>query len=814
MEPLIRVPHFARLDEYAGLWAMEPTRFAAFCDMARRIDFAAHMRAEPPKLRSAIEKVPTASGKTLALVRLQGMLMKQVSSLSEATSTIQARRDIRLAAADSEVGGILLLIDSPGGSVAGTDDLAAEVRTARKSKPVWAHIDDLGASAAYWVASQAEKIFANSPTALVGSIGTISTLYDLSAAAEKEGVKVHVFATGPLKGTGVEGSPVTDEQIAYYQQIINDTQTTFDEAVSRGRRLNSKQLEAVRSGGVFLSSDAMDRKLIDGIQPLSNTIDQLVRSVKQSSRSVSVGGTLPPSLHSRSCPTMNFEQWLTAKGFDAATLGDSQRAVLTDAFLRETAPAPVAAAPVAAVPSPVPVADADSTIKAERTRVKEIEQICEPSQYFSTAREAVLTLRSEAIAGGMSVDELKSRMLTIVRASRFNAPMVTTPRPVSASDDVLEAAVCQSLRLPGIEKQFSAQTLEIAHKGFRGMGLQQLLMTVASANGYHSRAGERINSGNLRDILSYAFPDRRSEGTSSLSLSGILSNVATKELLAGYMEQDQTWREVAVIKSVPDFKQMTSYRLLDNMEYEELGPSGEIRHGKVDSESYTRQAKTYAKMFSLSRTTIINDDLGALDDLRSRIGRGAAQKFNNVFWTAFLYDHATFYTSARTNYITGSTTNLGTDGVGLGLGIKAFRQMKSPSTEGETNGKRLGGNPSILVVPPELEGAAQLLYVSTNLATASAVLAANVYINKYRPVVCSWLSDSNFTGYSTTAWYLFRDSREMAPMTVSFLGGVEAPTVESSDADFDTLGIQLRGYHDFGCDQAEYLSGIKSKGAA
>ena len=74
------------------------------------------------------------------------------------------------------------------------------------------------------------------------------------------------------------------------------------------------------------------------------------------------------------------------------------------------------------------------------------------------------------------------------------------------------------------------------------------------------------------------------------------------------------------------------------------------------------------------------------------------------------------------------------------------------------------------------------------------------------------LSDSAYTGNSSTAWYLFGD--DMKPMAVSFLNGQQAPTVESTDADFSTLGILWRGYHDFGCDKSEYLSGVKSKGAA
>ena len=136
--------------------------------------------------------------------------------------------------------------------------------------------------------------------------------------------------------------------------------------------------------------------------------------------------------------------------------------------------------------------------------------------------------------------------------------------------------------------------------------------------------------------------------------------------------------------------------------------------------------------------------------------------------------------------------------------------MRSPSADGS---KKLNARPEILLVPPELESIAETLYRNTNLGQV-ANSSANIYANKYRPVVCAWLSDSAFTGYSTTAWYLFQNPAVMAPMCVSFLNGSQTPTVESADADFDQLGVQFRGYHDFGCDQAEYLAGIKSKGAA
>jgi phage major head subunit gpT-like protein len=325
--------------------------------------------------------------------------------------------------------------------------------------------------------------------------------------------------------------------------------------------------------------------------------------------------------------------------------------------------------------------------------------------------------------------------------------------------------------------------------------------------------GMKITTGNIREVLGYCCPDGRNvqAAFSTVSLPGILSNVANKELLDGYMEEDAVWREIAQIKTVSDFKTVTSYRMLDNMEYEKLGPGGKIKHGSVGEESFTRSVDTYAKLFSLTRIDIINDDLSAFDDLRNRIGRGGAVKLNDLFWTTFLGNLATIFTSGRTNYISGATTDLGTDGVGLGLGQKAWRQRTSPSADGS---KRLSGTAKFLLVPPELETIADALYVARNLNSVK-VSDTNTFANKYQPIVANQLSDSSITGYSTTAWYLLGDKSQGTPVVVSFLNGQETPTVESADADFNTLGIQFRGYHDFGCDLGDgYMNALMSKGAA
>lgn len=254
----------------AYLWAICPE---CLPDLMRRMAAPTPhvaMRQPPPTLRME----PGRNGKSVAVIDIASVMTK-AGSWWGGPGTAQIRQDIRRAAADPNVSGIMLAIDSPGGTVAGTADLAADVREARRSKPVYAQIEDLGASAAYWVASQASAVFANDPTALVGSIGTLLTVYDMSEAAKREGVEAVVFATGELKGTGLPGAPVTEAQRQYLQGVVNATQTYFDAAVKNGRGLSAAELAAVRTGGVFPAATALDLKLIDGIQPAGRTLKAL-----------------------------------------------------------------------------------------------------------------------------------------------------------------------------------------------------------------------------------------------------------------------------------------------------------------------------------------------------------------------------------------------------------------------------------------------------------------------------------------------------------------------------------------------------------
>jgi len=370
-----------------------------------------------------------------------------------------------------------------------------------------------------------------------------------------------------------------------------------------------------------------------------------------------------------------------------------------------------------------------------------------------------------------------------------------------ATPSVLEAAAMMAGGVNADEcvKSYGAPTVEAAQKQFRyGLGLQQMIMLAAWANGFATRTFREDPRGALKAAFSTS------------SLAGILSNVANKFLLAGFTATEQTWRKISRIRACSDFKTLTSYRLNGSFNYDEVGAGGELKHADLSEESYTNQAKTYGKIVGITRQDIINDDLGALTSVPQKLGRGAGLKFNTVFWTAFL-NNLSFFTAARGNYITTVATALSLDGLTSIVGT--FKKIK------DAKGNYTGLDPAIMLVPSDIEGTANGLFMSeltlaigtpTGNATAKYP-ATNIHRGKYEVASSRYLSDSSISGYSAIAWYLLANPQDAAAMEVLFLNGREQPTVEQADADFDTLGIQMRGYHDFGCALAEWQAGVMAK---
>lgn len=520
---------------------------------------------------------------------------------------------------------------------------------------------------------------------------------------------------------------------------------------------------------------------------------------------------------------MKFDEWLKAMGLDPSELRDDQTLLLRAKYDAEATGAVEAAQKksgkieASGTPPPIdpPKFDLDGVILAHESHIAVIEAAAEEyrdkvptadhAKLCAVARKAAIEAKGVALKEQWAPPRLEAEY--IKAAAMFQADLMVAERPKgpavhSSSRDVgmpaLEAAFCRSAGVRELEKQFTPEVLE-ASEEMKALGLQELLLICAGQNGYSGRMA--VNDGNLREVLTAAF--------STHTITTLLTQTGSKILLEGFNAVPQTWRRVAAVTPVSDFKTVTSYRLTTDLEYEEVGPAGLIPHGTAGQESYTKQAKTYAKMLSLTRQDIINDDLGAFNDLRNRFGIGASVALNKRFWTVWLAaaNAGTFWTAARGNYQTGAATALAE--AGLNTAVKLFRDAAGP------DGNQIGIEPDLILIPSDLEATGRKLYASQEMRDTTATTkypTTNIYYNKFDPVVVPQLSNNAYTGYSAKAWWLACDPAVLASAVVCFLNGVQTPTIESTDADFNTLGIQFRGYHDFGVAMTEYRASVHSAG--
>ena len=437
------------------------------------------------------------------------------------------------------------------------------------------------------------------------------------------------------------------------------------------------------------------------------------------------------------------------------------------------------------------VDDIRAQAATETERIESLRRICDGRHP---------DIEAKAIRNGWDSQRTE---LEVLRAARPSAPAVHVPDS-TVTGSVLEAACLLTAGLSEPEKQFQPQTLDVAARRFRGgIGLQELLLEAAWANGYTGR-----NFRDSRSVLRFAFGHDVQAAYSTVDVSGILSNVANKFLLDGFFSVERTWRNICAVRNVSDFKTVTSYRLVGKDQYELVAPGGELKHGTLGEETYSNKADTYGLVLSIDRRDIINDDLGAITTVPRKLGRGSGLKINDVFWTTFLAN-STFFKAANNNYVTGADTALTIDGL-TKAEVTFMDQVDS-------DGKPVGMMPALLLVPTALSAIGSQLFKSLELrdTTANAKFpVANPHQGKFRVEVSRYLANAQYTGNSAKAWYLLADPNDLPVIEVAFLNGQEAPTIETADADFNVLGVQMRGYHDFGCALQDPRGGLKSKGEA
>lgn len=264
--------------KHMGYWLIEPGYMLSCISAIKSGVFTAKSHA------SGVGRAATKSGTNggqdsgfiatpggTAIVPIVGPMMKADSKFG-GTNTVRTRQAIRAAVNDRTIERMLLYIDSPGGTVAGTDDLADDVAKAGKEKPVRAFIEDVGASAAYWVASQAQSITATK-TSMIGSIGVIGVIEDTSGKAAMEGIRVHVLAVPAAKGAFADGAPVSEGELEEARNMVAALADHFIREVAKGRKITLAKANLLGDGKVHLAKEALSMGYIDSIATIDETLN-------------------------------------------------------------------------------------------------------------------------------------------------------------------------------------------------------------------------------------------------------------------------------------------------------------------------------------------------------------------------------------------------------------------------------------------------------------------------------------------------------------------------------------------------------------
>lgn len=492
---------------------------------------------------------------------------------------------------------------------------------------------------------------------------------------------------------------------------------------------------------------------------------------------------------------MNFEQWLQAHGYDAASLTAEKKTELEAKFKAQ---------PVKQDEEPSSL----GKIKAAMIRRDTIDATAgNLAARYDLGAASVDKL--EALAKSCKEDEsltaaeaeakMKDLVLAELRDSRRGPAVHVKSGSDGADPAVLTAAMLLNLGVSGEalakDRDLGERVVDAAWKR-RHLTIHGLIATALAADGVAApHNGDEL----FRAAVNHAVKG----GFSTVDLGGILGTVGNKLLLSAFTSVEATYPLIAKQSDFSNFLTYTMYRLDQTGAFAQVGQDGEIKSGKLAETSYTNKLETSGLMLTLTRQQIINDDMNALNDLYGTLGKSAAIAVEEALYGKVMEASPSFYTSTYGNYITSNALTLD----GLAAAEAAMLKML------DANSKPIYARPKYLLVPPELKALGDVIFTSAMVnetTTANkAKPADNPFRGRFQVVSSPFLSLSSMSGYSATTWYMVADPNLLPAFQVAYLSGRRAPTIETADASFNTLGMQMRCYFDFGVAQVDYRGAVR-----
>lgn len=418
-------------------------------------------------------------------------------------------------------------------------------------------------------------------------------------------------------------------------------------------------------------------------------------------------------------------------------------------------------------------------LEEERARVKEIRQM---ARSFNLDQKFFDNL----IDNGTSIEDARKSILE--ELARNTTPVNTTASVQVGTEEIdkFKRAATDGL---SIRVGLRVDKPVDGAREFAGKSLLRL-----AEESIFRQTGEDMR--NARDIDIFK---RALEGTGAFPI--ILSNVANKTLLSAYEEAPTTFQFWTAVGSNKDFKPTTQVQLSSADVLEKMTETGEFKNKSFKESGVNTQLDTYGVSFSITRKALINDDLGAFNEMVALFGESSKRMINQMCYKLLTgkdtkIDNVALFDKSKHN-------NLGTGKISINS-LAAAKSAMSKQTD--ISGKAyLNIQPGFLIVPTELEVEATQL-VGSSVDPTKYNNTPNPFFNRLTVI-----SDPYIT--NTQEWYLAAARGRYQSIKVSYLNGVQTPIIERAD-DFDSLGVKYRVYLDVGVDLVDYRGLYKSDGNA
>lgn len=430
------------------------------------------------------------------------------------------------------------------------------------------------------------------------------------------------------------------------------------------------------------------------------------------------------------------------------------------------------------VPDPAPIeeqrsaapGDTAAAIAAERKRASAILDVVARGKQPQS-------LADQLIRSGATIEQARD---AVINAIADAAPHIdNTITVLRDRGDTIREGIANSL-----EARTGLTELNDKGRQFRGLSLLELAREVLDSSGVSTRGMSRME-----------LAGRALHSTSDFPI--ILATLSNKFLARGYEQAPQTWGPFSRIGSIPDFRDKNVVTFDGRVQLERVNEAGEFTRTAPFEEGLEKyRLYTYGRVIGVTRQVLINDDLDALSRIPQVLGRAAAD-----------FESDQIYGMLRSNPVMGDGValfnvahlNLGVGSIGE-VGISAARLALR--TQQDLKGNRINLTPRYLLVPAELETAAEKFLTPIS---ADSTQNVNVFARSMQLIVEPRLDDD------APAYYVLTDPGQIDMIEVGYLDGQRGPSIETREG-FDVDGMEIKIRLDFGCKVINHRGFYKSSG--